>query len=61
MMDTNKMQNLIQTLRRGLDRIENNQCENAVDLEKTLRVMMSSVCVSAADTVKKSLNSARAQ
>ena len=51
MMDTNKMQNLIQTLRRGLDRIENNQCENAVDLEKTLRVM-ASVCVSAADTVK---------
>jgi predicted MarR family transcription regulator len=45
------LQDLIATVKRGLDRIENNQYSSLEDLQKTLRVM-SSVCEKAARDVK---------
>lgn len=49
--NVNVLQGLINTVKRGLDRVENNQCHDLEDLYKTLKVM-ASVCDQAATNVK---------
>lgn len=41
---------LLNTVKRGIERIENNQCTDLADLEKTLKVM-ASVCAKAAENI----------